>query len=133
MVSQYETVCPGHGRSGRHPCLPSDERALDAADAVDGRAAQHDRVLDLAVHERFREILDGIVAEGVPLVVADVSEVEFMDSTMLREVLRAHRSLEEAGARLVVAGAQPAVTRLLELTGTDEVLALADSRDAALA
>lgn len=89
--------------------------------------------LDLAVHERFRVVVDEILGEGPQLVVADMAEVEFMDSTMLREVLRAHRSLEEAGSRLVVASAQPAVTRLLELTGTDEVLALADSRDAALA
>jgi anti-anti-sigma factor len=88
--------------------------------------------LDLAVHERFQQLVDEAVADAPQLVIADVAEVEFMDSTMLREVLRAHRTLEEAGARFVLAGAQPAVTRLLELTGTDEVLELADSRAAAL-
>jgi anti-sigma B factor antagonist len=88
--------------------------------------------LDLAVHERFRALVDEVVVERPTLVVVDVAEVEFMDSTMLRELLRAHRALEEAGARLVVAGAQPAVSRLLELTGTHEVLALSESRDAAL-
>lgn len=89
--------------------------------------------LDLAVQARFRTVVDEAAAEGPSLLVADVGDVEFMDSTMLRELLRAHSALAEAGARFVVAGAQPAVTRLLELTGTDEVLALADSRDAALA
>lgn len=88
--------------------------------------------LDLAVHDRFRNLAEELVGEAPPLVVADVSEVEFMDSTMLREVLRCHRELDEAGSRLVVAGAQPPVRRLLELTGTDEVLALADSRADAL-
>ena len=88
--------------------------------------------LDLAVHDRFRDLVDEVSAGKPALVVADVAEVEFMDSTMLREVLRAHRTLEEAGARFVLAGAQPAVTRLLELTGTDEVLSLAGSRDEAL-
>jgi anti-anti-sigma factor len=66
-------------------------------------------------------------------VVADLDEVAFMDSTMLRELLRAHREVENAGGRFVVASAQPSVRRLLELTGTADVFAMADSRDAALA
>ena len=78
--------------------------------------------LDLAVHARF-----------AGLVVADLEGSEFMDSTMLRELLRAHTSLQEVGSTLVVAGPQPPVRRLLELTGTDEMLTLADTRDAALA
>lgn len=89
--------------------------------------------LDLAVHDRFRALAQELLAEAPALVVADVAEVEFMDSTMLRELLRCHRDLDEAGSRLVVAGAQAPVRRLLELTGTDEVLALADSRADALA
>ena len=88
--------------------------------------------LDLAVHDRFRSVVDDVLSEPQGLVVADVSAVEFMDSTMLRELLRCHRELEGAGSRLVVAGAQPPVQRLLELTGTDEVLALAASRADAL-
>jgi len=88
--------------------------------------------LDLAVHARFHALVDEVVAEAPRLVVADVAGVGFIDSTMLRELLRAHRTLQDAGARLVIAGAQPPVRRLLELTGTDGVLALADSRDQAL-
>ena len=42
-------------------------------------------------------------------------------------------ALKDAGSTLVVAGSQPPVRRLLELTGTDEMLSLADSREAALA
>jgi anti-anti-sigma factor len=66
-------------------------------------------------------------------VVVDLHEVAFMDSTMLRELLRAHREMENAGGRLVIASAQPTVRRLLELTGTADVFALAESREAALA
>lgn len=89
--------------------------------------------LDLAVHDRFRALVDEVLAEAPALVVADLEEVEFMDSTMLREVLRAHQALDDAGSRLVVAGAQPAVSRLLELTGTHQVLSLASNRADALA
>ncbi len=89
--------------------------------------------LDLAVHGRFAAVVDEVVAESPRAVVADLAGSEFMDSTMLRELLRAHSALQDAGSTLVVAGSQPPVRRLLELTGTDEMLALAESREAALA
>src|SRR3954447_26963250 len=47
--------------------------------------------LDLAVSGRLRELVDGAAAEQPSLVVADLEEVGFMDSTVLRELLRAHR------------------------------------------
>ncbi|MEA2170623.1 MAG: hypothetical protein QOF76_3923 [Solirubrobacteraceae bacterium] len=84
--------------------------------------------LDLAVSDRLHELIDAIIADEPRLAVADITGVDFMDSTMLRELLRAHRALEEAGSQLVVAGAQPAVARLLELTGTNEVFRLTETR-----
>lgn len=89
--------------------------------------------LDLVVSKRLRTLIDGAVAESPRLVVADIAEVSFMDSTMLRELLRAHRTLEEKGSRLVVAAAQAPVQRLLELTGTDELFTLVASRAQGLA
>jgi anti-sigma B factor antagonist len=89
--------------------------------------------LDLAMHGRFHDLVDEIVAEQPRLVVADLAEAGFMDSTMLRELLRAHSALQEAGAQLIVAAPQPPILRLLELTGTDAVLNVADTREAALA
>src|SRR3954447_8382161 len=89
--------------------------------------------LDLAVSARFRELVDGVAADAPALVVADLEEVGFMDSTMLRELLRAHREVGGAGGRFVLAAAQPTVQRLLELTGTADVFDVAASRDAALA
>jgi anti-anti-sigma factor len=56
-----------------------------------------------------------------------------MDSTMLRELLRAHKDVQSSGGRLVIAGAQAAVRRLLELTGTSGLFVLAPDRAAALA
>ncbi|HVL94222.1 MAG TPA: STAS domain-containing protein [Solirubrobacteraceae bacterium] len=88
--------------------------------------------LDLASAGRFRELAEEAAADAPGMVVADVSEVTFMDSTMLRELLRGHRELAEQGSRLVVAGAQASVRRLLELTGTDRLFALAETREQAL-
>jgi anti-sigma B factor antagonist len=88
--------------------------------------------LDLAVAADLRTLLEGAAAEGPKLVVVDLTDVSFIDSTILREVLRAHHAIDGQGGRLVVAGPQPSVERLLQLTGTTEVFSIAPSRDAAL-
>jgi anti-sigma B factor antagonist len=88
--------------------------------------------VDLATSGRFREHVEAARQRGTTSVVVDMSEVSFVDSTMLRELLKAHNELAAAGGRFVLAGAQEAVLRLLDLTGTREVFELAESRDAAL-
>lgn len=88
--------------------------------------------VDLATSGRFRSHVDEARERGASTVVVDLSEVTFVDSTMLRELLRAHNETRDSGGRLVLVGAQAAVLRLLELTGTTEVFELADSREDAL-
>jgi anti-anti-sigma factor len=88
--------------------------------------------VDLATSGQFREIVDAARAERPRILVADLTEVSFIDSTMLRELLDAHRTLGEGGSRFVVAGAQPTVTRLLDLTGTAKLFELSPTVDAAL-
>ena len=88
--------------------------------------------IDLATSGQFRAVVDEAIAEGTSLV-ADIAEVTFMDSTMLRELLRAHRDIGSGGKHFILAAAQPAVRRLLELTGTVGLFTLSDSRQDALA
>jgi hypothetical protein len=52
----------------------------------------------------------------------DVSEVTFLDAASLGGITRFHhRALDHRGT-LVLTGARPPVTRMLRLTGLDEVL-----------
>jgi len=88
--------------------------------------------LDLAVSSQLRALVDEATGGRPQLVVADLTEVAFMDSTVLREMLRAHREISGQGGRFVVAGAQPTVRRLFELTGTAEMFLLVDRREDAL-
>ena len=74
-----------------------------------------------AVRERFEAVRDG----GARGVVIDLGDVEFIDSSMLRELLLAEAALRQAGGRLVLAAARAPVIRLLELTRTTELLAVA--------
>lgn len=88
--------------------------------------------IDLATSGRFRAEVEAALAAGSALV-ADLSEVEFMDSTMLRELLSANRDLGGAGRHFVLAAPQAAVRRLLELTGTAELFRTAATREEAVA
>jgi anti-sigma B factor antagonist len=83
--------------------------------------------IDLATSGRFRAVVDEAIEAGASLV-ADVEEVTFMDSTMLRELLRAHRDIGAAGRRFILAAPQPPVRRLLELTGTHGLFTVSDTR-----
>jgi stage II sporulation protein AA (anti-sigma F factor antagonist) len=89
--------------------------------------------LDLAASGGFRERVERALAAGVRSVVLDMADAQVIDSSMLRELLRANTATRDAGGRLVLTDVQPAVQRLLDLTRVREILAFAPSRDAALA
>ena len=57
-------------------------------------------------------------------VVVDLSQVTFIDSTALRTLIAAHRVLEDAGHRLVLADPSAVVTRVLTLSGLVSLLHL---------
>jgi anti-anti-sigma factor len=65
-------------------------------------------------------------------VVLDMAEARFIDSSMLKELLRANTATLQASGRLVLTDVCPAVERLLELTRVRELLVFAASREEAL-
>jgi anti-sigma B factor antagonist len=80
--------------------------------------------LDIAATSEVRNRVDA--AAGVRGLVLDLSGATFVDSSMLKELLRANAELARANTRLVLAGITPAVRRVLELTRTTELFTLAD-------
>jgi stage II sporulation protein AA (anti-sigma F factor antagonist) len=89
--------------------------------------------LDVATTPRFRsEVRKGLEA-GVRAIVLDMEAVSFMDSSMLKELLRSHAEIAPGGGVLVLVAPQSAVRRLLDLTRTSELLEIVDTREQALA
>jgi anti-anti-sigma factor len=84
--------------------------------------------LDLASAPELRKRFDE--AEGA--VVVDLACVTFIDSAVLKELLRARVEMAERGVRLVLAGVPAPVRRLLDLTRTSELFEDAPDVDAAL-
>jgi anti-sigma B factor antagonist len=87
--------------------------------------------LDIAATSSVRSCVDE--AADRRALVLDLSGATFLDSSMLKELLRARAELDRYETRLVLAGITPAVQRVLELTRTTELFTLADDRAAALA
>jgi anti-sigma B factor antagonist len=82
--------------------------------------------LDLSGVESARHAL-ARAQEMDGLLVLDLSELTFIDSTGLEVILRAARRAEETGRRLVVARPTPYIKRLFELTAIDQSLDIVDA------
>ncbi len=83
--------------------------------------------LDLASSATFEEELARVVDSTDELIVVDLRELEFMDSTGLSTLVKAHQRAEQAGKRLGVVRGSQQVQRLLSLTGVEERFVFADS------
>src|ERR687898_191068 len=90
--------------------------------------------LDVATVPGFREALNTACDDdAVELVVLDLVEVTFIDSTSLMTLLNALRRLVRRQARLVLACNNPTVLRLFEATRTDATFEIVPTREQALA
>jgi anti-sigma B factor antagonist len=78
--------------------------------------------LDLSGVDRAREAVERAEAGDATLLVLDLSELDFIDSTGLEVVLRAARRAHESGRRLIVQRPSRYVRRLLEMTAIDQSL-----------
>jgi anti-anti-sigma factor len=86
--------------------------------------------LDLAAAPRLRARVDGTAS--VAALVLDFADVTFIDSAVLKELLRARAELAARDIRLVLAGVPMPVRRLLDLTRTSELFDDAPDAETAL-
>jgi anti-anti-sigma factor len=82
--------------------------------------------LDLASGPRLEVELAALDA-AVRLVVVDLRNLEFMDSTGLSIIVRAHQRLAEQDCELSLVRGSPQVQRLLDLTGVAERVRLVEA------
>jgi anti-anti-sigma factor len=82
--------------------------------------------LDLSGVDRARQAIEQAEANASPLLVLDLSELEFIDSTGLEVMLRAARRAHDSGRRLIVARPSRYVRRLFEMTAIDQSLDIVD-------
>ncbi len=88
--------------------------------------------LDLSVADRFQQRLDAAVAEELDVLVF-LDQCDFIDSTGIAAIVRAHRSITGKGRRLLLCNPSGQVGRILAITGLSDNGLVRDSTDAALA
>jgi anti-anti-sigma factor len=82
--------------------------------------------LDLATAEDLESQLKALESAEPPVLVLDLRELGFMDSTGLRTVIAADARARDRGGRLVVVRPPEEVERVFRLTRMDEHLELVD-------
>jgi anti-sigma B factor antagonist len=70
-------------------------------------------------------------SEGVKAVVVDMSDISFMDSTVLSAFMQAREELGERGISLRLVSPSSSVKRLFEITGLGDYFEVYPSREAA--
>ena len=78
--------------------------------------------LDMSGVDRAREAIEQAESGGGSLLVLDLSELDFLDSTGLEVILRAARRAHDEGRRLIVQRPSRYVMRLLEMTAIAQSL-----------
>jgi anti-sigma B factor antagonist len=90
---------------------------------------------DLDTAPSLREQLGALQAESCS-VILDLSEATFIDSSILAAIVDGHRRASDDSLAFVVSlglAGSPAVRRILDVTGLNEVLVIRGDREAALA
>jgi anti-sigma B factor antagonist len=83
--------------------------------------------LDLASGPEFEAELERIKGPDTQLLVVDLSQLDFMDSTGLSILVRTHQRLTEEGCEMGLVRGAPQVQRLLDLTGVAARLKVVDA------
>jgi anti-sigma B factor antagonist len=78
--------------------------------------------LDALSAAAFADQLNSLIDDGALMILVQLRDLEFMDSSGLRVLVTAARRIEEQGGRLFIEGASGAVQRVLEMTDTIERL-----------
>jgi anti-sigma B factor antagonist len=90
-----------------------------------------DGELDMATAEQLQHAIEGV--DGETMVVLDLDQLQFIDSTGLRSVLSALEHCKERGQAFAVTRGSQQVQRLLGVTGVVKHLRIIDAADDVLA
>jgi anti-sigma B factor antagonist len=83
--------------------------------------------LDLATSPTLEQEIERVRDADVDLLIVDLRDLRFMDSTGLHALVKAHKHAHDAGRRFAVVQGGAQIERLLDLTGVGDLLIVAQS------
>jgi anti-sigma B factor antagonist len=75
---------------------------------------------------RLAQHLDQLIGQGQTTIVLALEDLHFIDSSGLGVIVRAARQAREAGGQLTLSGPTASIKKILEITGLDHILLIAD-------
>ncbi|MFC5286367.1 STAS domain-containing protein [Actinokineospora guangxiensis] len=88
--------------------------------------------IDMATSAQLREALSAALAGTPDTVAVNLSEVAFISSSGLRELIVSRDQASDQGVRFILSNTPQAVRRVLDLTETTRLFVLASSVESAL-
>ena len=88
--------------------------------------------LDLSSAAQIEDVLKEVEAASPALMLLDLRELTFLDSTGLRVMVSADARARDASRRLVIVQGPEVVHRVFRITGLDDHLEIVDTPQAAL-
>lgn len=97
---------------------------IDVAAGESGPVIKLAGEADIQGSAELSAVLAAQLATGAVRLLVDVSELRFADSTSVRALVLAARTLRERNGSLVLVRPRPPVARILELMGADQMMQL---------
>lgn len=89
--------------------------------------------IDLHVSPRITASLSAMMKEKPKLIVVDLAQVSYIDSSGLAALIEAMQNVEGYGGKFALAGLQETVRPIFEIARLDQVFRIFPNADAALA
>src|ERR687886_712315 len=93
------------------------------------KVVQPSGILDGTKAGQFRQEIANLVDSGVDIVLVDLKDVTFMDSSGLGALVLALKTVRAAGGKLFICSINEQVKMLFELTSMDRVFEIYANRD----
>jgi anti-anti-sigma factor len=87
-------------------------------------------ILDSTKTAQFRSTVNEMVNEGVDIVLVDLKDITFVDSSGLGALVIALKTIRAAGGKMYICSVNEQVKILFELTSMDRVFDVFESREA---
>ncbi len=83
--------------------------------------------------QQLDEVFMGLINQDTQFLIVNIASVSFLDSSGLGKIIKAYKELSRKnGGKVAVAGAEPKIRKIFEITATDKFIKLFDTEEDAI-